>query len=250
MSLDPGLLTPFAEFCEAEGVKTSKVELHLFDDDVRGVRALEALAPGDVLLRAPLHALLSVHSAASDRTLQHGLAASRQPEPEPRCLLAAHLLCQRAVPNGKWARYIATLPPTYTTLAAFPGDVVDELQVSAGALRASAMFSHSWSSPTKVTDMGMLKNMHVLCEPAFATPNSPCRYMQRSCLAMTRNSECCVAGSTGLRALCTRDGANAQRLQRHAASAARGGFAARRVQLAGVALRRGRSGHTHHASAR
>ena len=123
-------------WCASRGVRDVSVRPAEFPESGgRGLAAVRALAPGDVLVAVPEDALMSGASAARDAGCAAAMRAAadaaggRALQPEER--LALHVLCELAKgTTSAWAPYLRSLPARYDTLAHFSADCAAELQAS------------------------------------------------------------------------------------------------------------------------
>ncbi|BBN14000.1 hypothetical protein MPTK1_6g08080 [Marchantia polymorpha subsp. ruderalis] len=112
----------------SDGLGHSLVVANFPDAGGRGLAASRNLKEGELILRVPKSALMSVLSAKADPLLSTALA--RHPCLSSAQILAVHLLNEAA--KGKsstWSPYLIHLPRIYHTLPYFVANDVQALQV-------------------------------------------------------------------------------------------------------------------------
>jgi len=122
-------IKPFLAWLTDLGAVTDGVEVADYGKQGLGLKVSKDIKEGDVVIRIPQKAMMSVDTAKSSSI---GTLIERDPllQTMPNVVLAVHLLIERNSPASVWEPYINILPHSYTTVLYFTPSQFEELKGS------------------------------------------------------------------------------------------------------------------------
>ncbi len=117
------------EWLEKMGGQVSGIKVEDYRDEGLGLEATAALSCGDVVLRVPRKAVMSVDTA---RDSEIGRLVESDPmlQTMGNVSLSLHLMLEKTSPASFWEPYINSLPQSYTTVLYFTQAEMEELRGS------------------------------------------------------------------------------------------------------------------------